>query len=167
MVVADCSRGNAGVHSSTDITRYPWTAAQPGRIPAGDAQALDGGADVAGDVEHAPLPLGIQGGGLGDGIGRGPVGGGVPTPDGDGLVDVDHLGQPAVVVHASVGAGRYEDFVTGGSSVHCLLDGGMAGSNRATDRTRSHVMRAVSVGGRCTAAQQPQQGQGQAQSQDQ
>ena len=131
LIIGQDGRSSDDVHSTTSI-QFPVPSAQPAGVSAGDAQALDRGADGAGDVDRPPLPLGIQCGGVGLRIGRRPVGGRVTAAQRDGLADVDSLGQTGAVLYPGAVPGHlYHVSLT--SRVHRRLDGGVGETRSARD----------------------------------
>ena len=75
------------------------------------------------------MPLGVQRGGVGVGVGDGPVGYGVAAAQGKSLADVDHLGDNAggcdvmagAHVHVGVDPCRDADLIAGLGGVHRRL----------------------------------------------
>ena len=131
-------------------------SSQPRRVAPGNAQTLNGGADVSSDVQHTPLPLGVQCGGVSLGVGDSPVGDGIAAPKGKRLADVDYLGQAAVIVDASVGARRYVDLFSRDSGIHRSLNGGVARGSPTTITTRGDIAGSRPLGlGRETAQGEP------------
>ncbi len=115
-VVAEGGRGADDVYPTAELATG---------VATGEAQPLDGRADVAGDVDDAPATQSVQSGGIGRGVGRVGETGGVTAPNSDGLADVDCLGDPGASLHSGAIAGHL-DHVSGlGAGVHCRLDGGI------------------------------------------
>ena len=111
-------------------------ATQPIRIATDDVKALNGGTDSTGDVHPSPQPLGVQRGRLGDRVRRGPVGGGVPTPNRHRPADIDHLGDdtgsgdisPGTCTHTGVDTGCHLDGAAPIGLVYRILDGSAGGT---------------------------------------
>jgi len=117
LVVADggqgCGQDRADEDSPTDQGRL--------HLAPGDVQALDGGAALPADIDHAALSPGVQRGGVEGRIPFGKVGA-VAASDGDCLCDKHHLGRAAIGVDARIDPAGDLDQIPVTRSIHCILD---------------------------------------------
>ena len=87
-------------------------------------EALDSGSDVAGDVDHPPLPAGVQHRRAGRGVGGIPVSDGVAATQREALIQIDHLRVHAGSMHVGIDPLGDAHLVSCQRTIHGILHRG-------------------------------------------